>query len=84
MSTVELAVRKVKKLSDLQARELLSWLDARQADETSCKKPSRPSRRKPTTRSSTRELMAWYDSIRGRTDWQPPRMPDDLVKPVRV
>jgi hypothetical protein len=84
MSTVELAVRKVKQLSDRQARELLCWLDARQANETSHKKPSHTPRRKPIARRSTRKLMAWYASIRGTTDWQPPRMPDDLVKSVRL
>lgn len=31
VSTVELAIRKVKKLSDRQARELLGWLAERQS-----------------------------------------------------
>lgn len=84
MSTVELAVRKVKKLSARQARELLGWLGERQANGTAHKKPSRSSRRKPAVRRSTKQLMAWYDSIRGTTDWEPPRMPDDLVKPFRL
>jgi hypothetical protein len=84
MSTVELAVRKVKKLSARQAKELLGWLAARQSNGTSLKRPTRTSRRKITTRHSTQQLLAWYDSIRGTTDWQPPRMPDDLVKPVRL
>ena len=30
------------------------------------------------------KLKAWQDSVRGTTDWEPPRMPDDLVKPVRL
>jgi hypothetical protein len=30
------------------------------------------------------KLKAWQDSIRFTTDWQPPRMPDDLVKSVRL
>jgi hypothetical protein len=84
MSTIELAVRKVKKLSARQAKELLGWLTARQPNGTSLKRPTRTSRRKITTRRSTQQLLAWYDSIRGTTDWQPPRMPDDLVKPVRL
>ena len=84
MSTVELAVRKVKKLSARQARELLGWLDKRQPNGTSLKQPSHTSRRKLKTRRSTRKLMAWYDSIRGTTDWEPPRMPDDVVKPFRL
>ncbi len=84
MSTVELAVRKVKKLSARQARELLGWLTAQQADGTSLKQPSRISRRKTTARRSMQKLKAWQDSIRFTTNWQPPRMPDDLVKPVRL
>jgi hypothetical protein len=28
--------------------------------------------------------MAWYDSIRGTTDWEPPRMPADLVHKVTL
>ena len=84
MNTVELAVRKVKKLSAREARELLGWLGERQANGTSHKQPSRTSRRKPAVRRSTKKLMAWYDSIRGTTDWEPPRMPDDLVKPTRL
>ena len=70
-------------LMQLQS-ELLGWLDKQQANGTSLTQPSRTSRRKRKTRHSMKELMAWYDSIRGTTDWQPPRMPDDLVKPVRL
>jgi hypothetical protein len=84
MSTVELAVNKVKKLSAPQARELLGWLDARQANGTSLKKPARRSRRKITARRSMQKLKEWQDSIRFTTDWEPPRMPDDLVKPFRL
>jgi hypothetical protein len=84
MSTVELAVNKVKKLSAPQARELLGWLDARQANVTSLKKPARRSRRKTTARRSMQKLKEWHDSVRGTTDWEPPRMPDDLVKPFRL
>lgn len=82
MSTVELAVRKVKKLSARQAKELLGWLTARQPNGT--KQPPRPSRRKASARRAMQKLKAWQDSVRGTTDWQPPRMPDDLVKPVRL
>jgi hypothetical protein len=84
MSTVELAVRKVKKLSVGQARELLGWLTARQPSGAALKPPTRASRRKTTARRSMQKLKAWQDSVRGTTDWQPPRMPDDLVKPVRL
>ena len=84
MSTVELAVRKVKKLSVGQARELLGWLTARQPNGTSLKQPARTSCRKTTARRSMQKLKAWQDSVRGTTDWEPPRMPDDLVKPVRL
>ena len=84
MSTVELAVRKVKKLSGRQARELLGWLDERQPNGTARKQPSRTARRKPKVRRSMKKLLAWYDSIRLTTDWEPPRMPDDLVKPFRL
>jgi hypothetical protein len=84
VSTVELAVRKVKKLSAGQARELLGWLTARQANGTSLKQPSRTSRRKTKARRSMQKLKTWQDSIRFTTDWQPPRMPDDLAKRVRL
>ncbi len=40
--------------------------------------------RKRQARRSMRSLMAWYDSIRGTTDWEPPRMPDDLVRRVSL
>jgi hypothetical protein len=80
--TVELAVRKVKKLSARQARELLGWLAARQPNGTYLKQPARTSRPKTTARLSMQKLKAWQDSIRFTTDWQPSRMPDDLVEPV--
>lgn len=82
MSTIELAVRKVKKLSARQARELLGWLTARQPNGTA--QPSRESRRKTTARRSMKKLKAWQNSVRFTTDWQPPRMPDDLVKSARL
>jgi hypothetical protein len=84
MSAVELAVRKVKKLSARQAKELLGWLTARQPNGTALKQSSRTSRRKATARHSMQKLKAWQDSVRGTTDWTPPRMPDDLVKPIRL
>ena len=84
VSTVELAVRKVKKLSGRQARELLGWLAERQSNGTSPKHPARMSPRTAKARRSTKKLLAWYDSIRGTTDWSPPRMPDDLVEPFRL
>ncbi len=84
MSTVELAIRKVKNLSARQARELLVWLNTRQLNGTSPRSPSRTSRRNTTARRSMQKLKAWQDSIRFTTDWQPPRMPDDLVKAARL
>jgi hypothetical protein len=81
MSAVELAVKKVKKLSPREARELLNWLTARQPNGSSLKKPARTSRRKATMHRSMKKLKEWHDSVRGTTDWEPPRMPDDLVEP---
>ena len=83
MSAVELAVKKVKKLSAREARELLTWLAKRPTNGTANKR-RKPSRRKSKRPKSMRELMAWYDSIRLTTDWEPPRMPDDLVKPTQL
>ena len=83
MSAVELAVRKVKKLSARQAKELLGWLGERQPEKTAPKQPSRAARRKAAARRRMKKLLAWHDSVRLTTDWQPPRMPDDLVKPFQ-
>jgi hypothetical protein len=80
MSALELAVRKVKKLSARQAKELLGWLDARQP--RAIAKPRRTNGRAAASRRM-KKLLAWHDSVRLTTDWQPPRMPDDLVKPFR-
>lgn len=79
MSAVELAVKKVKKLSASEARELLGWLAARKSGS------SRPGARDPRHKRprTMKELKAWHDSIRFTTDWEPPRMPDDLVKPFQ-
>jgi hypothetical protein len=79
MSTVELAVKKVKKLSVPQARELLGWLEGRQANGTAAKRRRQPWWRKGTARQRMKKLKSWEDSVRGTTDWEPPRMPDDLV-----
>src|SRR5438046_4170268 len=81
----ELAVRKAKSLSTRQARELLVWLD-KQQPKTSAPKSSlkRRPRRRAKTYPSMRELLAWYDSVSLTTDWEPPRMPSDIVKPVRL
>ena len=81
MSAVELAVRKVRKMSARQARELLVWLDAQQAKKIAVKRPFRAKRRKTTLQERKAKLKAWQDSVRLTTDWEPPRMPDDLVGP---
>lgn len=80
MSAVELAVKKVKKLSASQARELLGWLDKQQANGTTAKRRRRPWWRQGTPRQRMKKLKAWQDSVRLTTDWEPPRMPDDLVE----
>ncbi len=79
MSAVELAVRRVRKLSARQARELLGWLDKRQAKGKAATRRRQPWWRKGTPRQRMKELKAWEDSVRGTTDWEIPRMPDDLV-----
>jgi hypothetical protein len=80
MSAVELAVNKVKKLSVPQARELLGWLDARQLNGTAVKKRrSQPWWRRGSARQRKAKLKAWHDSVRGTTDWEIPRMPDEMV-----
>jgi len=84
MSAVELAVNRVKKLSASQARELLGWLDGRKASGTVAKRRSQPWWRKGTPQQRMKKLKAWEDSVRLTTDWEPPRMPDDLVKPFHL
>ena len=79
MSMVELVVEKVKKLSVPQARELLGWLDARQANGTTAKRRRQPWWRRGTARQRKEKLKAWHDSVRGTTDWEIPRMPDAVV-----
>ena len=81
MSAVELAIRKVKGLSPKQAKQLLVWLSAHQ---TYGQPPRKPTRRKTHRTKSMRRVMAWYDSFRGTTDWEPPRMPDELVRRVSL
>jgi hypothetical protein len=78
MSTVELAVRRVQKLSARQARELLGWLDEHQGNGSRSDRPQHRPRQSALARRK-QKLREWYDSVRGTTDWEPPRMPDDLV-----
>jgi hypothetical protein len=81
VSAVELAIRKVKSLSPKQAKELLVWLSVHQ---TSGDARFKPARRKPRRARSMRRVMAWYDSVRGTTVWEPPRMPDELVRRISL
>jgi len=74
MSAVELAIRKVKKLSAKDARELLQWLNART--------PKRSSASNRKKQWSKKEIAAWHDSIRLTSDWEFPKMPNDLVRKV--
>jgi len=83
MSAVELAIEKVKALSARQTRELLRWLDEHQANGKPSARPSRRARPEALTRRK-QKFKQWHDSIRGTTDWEPPRMPDELVKPFRL
>lgn len=83
MSTVQLAVKKVKGLSDSQAQALLDWLSQQGSRPRAVKKAAAP-RRKRKRKQTMADLMAWYDSIRGTTDWEPPRMPNDLVQRVKL
>lgn len=77
MSTVEPAVRTVKRLSSRQTRELLDWLAERQPDGGSTEQRSRASHRKAKPRRSMQELLARYDAVRGAANRQPPSMPDE-------
>jgi hypothetical protein len=83
MSAVEIAVKKVRKLSARQARELLGWLDKHQTNGKSFTRLRRKSRPSALARRK-QKFKEWHDSVRGTTDWEPPRMPDDLVKPFRL
>jgi hypothetical protein len=77
MSAIELAVRKVRRLSAAEARELLAWLATRPPNAGTVSSSSRSARRNTTARQRMKKLKAWHDSVRGTTDWEPPRMPDD-------
>jgi hypothetical protein len=59
-------------------------MTVQQPNGTSLKQAARTSCRKTTARRSMQKLKAWQELVRGTTDWQPPRMPDDLVKPTRL
>ena len=83
MSTVELAVKKVQSLSETEASALLDWLAQQQSRPRAAKPPAKP-RRKPKRQQTIADLKAWYDSIRRTTDWEPPRMPDDLVQRLKL
>ncbi|HWN97559.1 MAG TPA: hypothetical protein VNT99_21200 [Methylomirabilota bacterium] len=84
MSAVETAVKKVKGLSERRAKALLGWLSEQESAPRRVRRSSPATPRKRQARRSMRSLMAWYDSIRGTTDWEPPRMPDDLVRRVSL
>ncbi len=77
MSTVETALKKVKELSAAEARQLLEWLDARKATARRRKNGASPRPQKPARRRTMKKILAWYESIRGTTDWESPRMPSD-------
>lgn len=84
MSAVETAVKKVQVLSERRAKALLGWLSEQESATRPVRRSSPPTPRKRKARRSMRSLMAWYDSIRGTTDWEPPRMPDDLARRVSL
>jgi hypothetical protein len=67
MSTVELAVKKVKKLSAPQARELLGWLDKHQGNGKPVKRRRQPWWRKGTARQRKEEIQGMA-RIRSRND----------------
>ncbi len=74
MSTVQLAVKKVRSLSDTQAQALLDWLAQQEvARHAPARKRAAP-RRKPKRKQTMKDLKAWLDTVRGTTDWLPPRM----------
>jgi hypothetical protein len=80
VSAVELAIKEVKKLSPSQAQELLTWLGARPLNGATARPAKGGARRKQASRPSMKKIKSWYDSIRFTTNWEPPRMPGDLVK----
>jgi len=76
-----MAIREVKRLSPKQAKKLLAWIEQLQGTPAI---RARAPRRKRASARTTQQLMAWYDSVRGTTDWEIPRMPDDLVRRVSL
>jgi hypothetical protein len=78
------AIKKVKNLSPSEAQELLNWLNARPLNATPARPTKRITRRKRTSDPSMKKIKAWYDSIRFTIDWEPPRMPDDVVERTSV
>jgi hypothetical protein len=81
VSAVDQAIAKVKKLSPTEARELLNWLSNRSAQ--AVKRSSKP-RRKRRAPLSQAQFKKWQDSVRLTTDWEPPRMPNDLVEIISL
>ena len=60
MSTVQLAVKKVKGMSDGQAQALLDWLAQQESRARVAKKAAAPRRnRKP--KQTMADLMAWHE-----------------------
>jgi hypothetical protein len=84
MSAVELAVSKVKGMSARQASALLEWLNSQQPNRTTLEPRPRISHRKTTALQRLKKLKEWESSVRGTTDWEPPRMPNDLVSSFRL
>lgn len=85
MSAVELAVRKVKNLSEREAGELLAWLDAQPARARKTSRPKIPADKAAKALARRKLKMAkFWDSVRRTTDWEIPRMPGDLVHKVKL
>jgi hypothetical protein len=63
----------------------LGWLDALAGQWNGCEETASPTVvAQRHARQRMKKLKAWQDSVRLTTDWEPPRMPDDLVKPFRL
>jgi hypothetical protein len=84
VSAVESAIEKVRALSTREARELLTWLEAKSANDANRRKSGGRGGAKRIRRHSTKQLLKWYDSVRLTTDWEPPKMPNDSVKPISL
>ena len=82
MTAIDTAIEKVKELSPGGVRELLVWLDMRDA----VGQGSRRKTRKPAAKriKSKEALKKWQNSIRFTTNWEPPRMPDDVIKRITL